>query len=329
MVKLNNVKNLLIIRLSSLGDILLATPLIRSIKKQFPAINIDFIAREQYRDALKFSPHIRNLYELSENYDELKEQVAESKYDLIIDLQNNVRSRKLTSEAKTKITRFKKHDLEKFLLVKFKINKLKELPQIPVRYSNTLDNFSLDENGLEISVPDNFKSSLKEEGNYIGLAPGSRHFTKMWPSYYYIYLCKMLLVNDFNVVLFGGKNDKDICKEIAGLLPKIINLCNDDDILQTVTDMKMCRAVVCNDSGMMHTACAAGVPVLPIFGSTVKEFGFTPYKTKNLILENNSLSCRPCSHIGRSKCPKEHFKCMLDLTPQLVFRNINFLLNSQ
>lgn len=139
----------------------------------------------------------------------------------------------------------------------------------------------------------------------------------------------MLLVNDFNVVLFGGKNDKDICKEIAGLLPKIINLCNDDDILQTVTDMKMCRAVVCNDSGMMHTACAAGVPVLPIFGSTVKEFGFTPYKTKNLILENNSLSCRPCSHIGRSKCPKEHFKCMLDLTPQLVFRNINFLLNSQ
>jgi heptosyltransferase-2 len=96
--------------------------------------------------------------------------------------------------------------------------------------------------------------------------------------------------------------------------------------------MKKCVGIVCNDSGMMHTACAMEVKVLAIFGSTVKEFGFTPYAgreigflSRNLVLENKALSCRPCSHIGRDKCPKTHFKCMLELTPQLVYSNINLL----
>jgi ADP-heptose:LPS heptosyltransferase len=92
--------------------------------------------------------------------------------------------------------------------------------------------------------------------------------------------------------------------------------------------MKKCKAVICNDSGLMHTACAVGTPVLTFFGSTVKEFGFTPYRNKNLILENNSLSCRPCSHIGRDKCPKNHFKCMKELTPEIVFNKLNQLLNT-
>ena len=138
----------------------------------------------------------------------------------------------------------------------------------------------------------------------------------------------MLSANNFKVILFGGKNDKEICNEISNLFPKIINLCNDDDILQTAADMKKCRAIICNDSGLMHAACAVGIPVLSFFGSTVKEFGFTPYKNKNLILENISLSCRPCSHIGRKECPKSHFNCMKEITPQTAFKNINLLLNS-
>ncbi|HKJ81091.1 MAG TPA: glycosyltransferase family 9 protein [Ignavibacteriaceae bacterium] len=328
MINLNDVNNILIIRLSSLGDILLTTPFIRSLKKQYPSVNIDFLLRQQYEDTLKYSPHLRKLYVLKENYEEVAVTISQNKYDLIIDLQNNLRSHKLSAKSKAKKLRFRKHDIEKYLLVKFKINRMKYLPQIPVRYSKTLKDFQLDDNGLEIFLPKNIKSKLKKDGNYIALAPGSRHFTKMWPEYYYIYLCKMLLVNDFNVVLMGGKSDMEICNEISKLLPKTINLCNDDDILQTVADMKKCRAVVCNDSGMMHTACAAGVPVLTFFGSTVKEFGFTPYNNKNLILENNSLSCRPCSHIGRSECPKLHFDCMKEITPQTAFRNINQLINS-
>ncbi len=77
----------------------------------------------------------------------------------------------------------------------------------------------------------------------------------------------------------------------------------------------------------MHTATAVDVPVIAFFGSTVKEFGFTPYNFKNLILENNSLSCRPCTHIGRNSCPEKHFKCMKDITPQSAFEKLSLLLN--
>jgi ADP-heptose:LPS heptosyltransferase len=328
LLNLKTANNVLIVRLSSLGDILLATPLLRSIKKQFTSINIDFLLREQYSDILKFNPYLRSLITLKDNYEELAAIIAQNKYDLIIDLQNNLRSHKLTAKSRAKKVRFKKHDFDKFLLVKFKINRMKDLPQIPARYAESLKGFALDDKGLEIFLPPNIKSNLDEENNYIGLAPGSRHFTKMWPSYYFIYLCKMLNVNGFKVVLFGGKNDMGICKEITELFPGTINLCNNDDILQIAADMKKCKAIVCNDSGLMHTACAAGTPVLAFFGSTVKEFGFTPYRNKNLILENNSLSCRPCSHIGRDECPQEHFNCMKEITPQMAFKNINLLINS-
>ena len=328
MLNLETTNTVLIIRLSSLGDILLTTPLIRSLKVQYPNIQIDFLLKEQYRYTVQYNPHLRSVYTLNENYDELAGIISKNKYDLIIDLQNNFRSHKLTRKTWSKKVRFKKHDIRKMLLVKFKINMLKDLPQIPQRYSNTLKGFKLDDKGLEIFIPENVKPDLADNGKYIGIAPGSRHFTKMWPSYYYIYLCKMLTVNDFTVVLLGGQKDKKICSEISELFPKAINLCNEDDILQTGANMKKCSAIICNDSGLMHAACAVGVPVVSFFGSTAKEFGFTPYNNKNLILENNSLSCRPCSHIGRDKCPKSHFNCMKEITPQMAFKNINRLINT-
>ncbi|MFN3695374.1 MAG: glycosyltransferase family 9 protein, partial [Ignavibacterium sp.] len=111
-------------------------------------------------------------------------------------------------------------------------------------------------------------------------------------------------------------------------IPEVINLCNEDDILQTAADMKVCAAVICNDSGLMHAASAVGTSVLTIFGSSVKEFGFVPYNCKSLILENNSLSCRPCSHIGRESCPEKHFLCMKEIKPELVYNElIKFLKN--
>ncbi len=328
MINLNGVNNLLIIRLSSLGDILLTTAFIRSLKEQYPSINIDFLLRQQYEDTLKYSPHLRKLYVVRDNYEEIAETISQNKYDLIIDLQNNLRSHKLSAKNKAKKLRFKKHDIEKFLLVKFKFNRMKDLPQIPVRYSQTLNGFHLDDKGLEISLPEGIKSKLKKDGNYIALAPGSRHFTKMWPEYYYIYLCKMLLVNDFKVVFSEEKVIKKSVKKFQNFCRKQLISAMMTIFYRPSADMKKCMAVVCNDSGLMHAACAAGVPVLTFFGSTVKEFGFTPYNNKNLILENNSLSCRPCSHIGRSECPKTHFDCMKEITPQIAFKNINLLINS-
>ena len=326
-LNIENIKSILIIRLSSLGDILLSTPLIRTIKTRFPHIEIDIIVKLQYYDVIAHNPHLRNKYSFNiKKKKEILSELKSNKYDLIIDLQNNFNSRKISARLKGKVFRFDKKSVEKFLLVKTKINLLKDADQIPVRYANTLGDFVLDDKGLDIvttSLPSEF---LFINENYIGICPGSRHYTKMWPLDSYVKLCRLLLKNGWNILLFGGLTDRKICLEIKNQVPEVINLQNDDDILQTAANMILCKAIYCNDSGLMHTACAAEVPVISFFGSTVKEFGFMPYKNKNIILENTSLSCRPCSHIGLDHCPKKHFKCMNDLSPQNAFEALENIL---
>jgi len=326
---LNNIKKLAIIRLSSLGDILLTTPLIRTIKKQFPNLEIDFILKEQYKDLLSQNHYLIKTYTYNVNQKNfLFNELKKNNYDFIIDLQNNFRSAEIKRLFKVPAVSFNKKTFEKFLLVHFKINKLKNLPLIPERYAHSLDGFHLDDEGLDLFLPEGINSQIQDGLNYIGIAPGSRHFTKMWPEEYYIELGNMLTKNNYNVVLFGGKNDKQTCARLAGKIENSTNLCNDDNLFQTAIDMKKCSAIVCNDSGYMHVACALKIPVLVFFGSTVREFGFEPYKNKNIILENNSLSCRPCSHIGKESCPKKHFKCMLELKPETAFNKLKMILNT-
>jgi heptosyltransferase-2 len=327
-VDLSRINKILIIRLSSLGDILLATPLIRNIKKKYPLIQIDFILKDEYSDLLKNNPHINKILPYSKGTTNhlinhsINQSSNHSGYDLIVDLQNNLRSRKITSKLKARTVRFKKYSLRKFLLVKTKINLMKNLPSIPERYAETIG-VQLDESGVEIIS--NKKPSDKIVGlkNLVGICPGAKHFTKRYPIEYQIQLSKLLVENNFNVVLFGGRIDKEICNEISVAVPQVINLQNEDDILQTVSDMQLCDTIVCNDSGLMHVASSLNKKLIAIFGSTVREFGFMPYNCKNsIVVENEKLSCRPCSHIGRAACPKSHFNCMREIKPEKIFQII-------
>ncbi|GBD89384.1 ADP-heptose--LPS heptosyltransferase 2 [bacterium BMS3Abin04] len=328
MVNISEIKSVLIIRLSSLGDVLLTTPLIRTLRNKYPNISIDFVVKESYLEALKYNIHLRQILTYHpDRTKELTEQLKKKRYNLVIDLQNNLRSNKISSKLKARKVVFKKPTLKKFLLVKFKINLLTDKKPIPVLYSQSVKSIELDGKGLELFIPSEIKSGLDED-KYIGFCPGSRHFTKMWPAEYFIELGNMLTQNGFKIVLFGGRDDKEITDQIEKRIKYSINLCNNNKLLQTAKDMKKCSLVVCNDSGLMHTASAVQTPVAAVFGSTVQEFGFSPYKAKAIILENKSLSCRPCSHIGRDKCPKDHFKCMLDIKPKDVYNNIIQFYNS-
>ncbi len=327
-----SVKKILIIRLSSLGDILLTTPFIRSLKNKHQSVQLDFILKKHYQDALKFNPHITNLFLYDtpkENISILISELKKEKYDLIIDLQNNFRSAEIVKSLKIKTLKFNKRSFDKFLLVNFKINRLQDAPSIPERYSLTIPDFKLDDEGLELYTKNNSSDLLNGKEKIIGFVPGSRHFTKKWPKEYYEKLGTFLTKSGYTIALLGGKDDLAICHEISEKIVGSINLCNQDDLLQTCADMKECKVIVCNDSGLMHAACAMNIPVLAFFGSTVKEFGFFPYKNSNLILENNSLSCRPCSHIGRETCPKGHFRCMLDILPEKAFKAINTLIENR
>lgn len=328
-MKIEEINRLLIIRLSSLGDILLTTPVVRSIKKQHPSIEIDFLIRKEYKDTLSYNPYISNLFFYENEKEKLKPLTAklmERKYDLVADLQNNLRSRSMISFLNRPAIRFKKHNLDKFLLVNCKINRLKECTPITTRYAQVFDNLRLDDEGLEIHWPGENNIEPESKREIIGLCPGSRHFTKMWPKGYFIELGNLLADSGREIWLIGGRSDRAICSEIAKSIRGSVDCSYDDEMLKMAGLLKKCKAVVCNDSGLMHLTCAVGTPVFALFGSTVKEFGFSPYKNRNLIFENNSLSCRPCSHIGRDNCPKGHFKCMKELTPSLVYKKLELFI---
>jgi heptosyltransferase-2 len=321
-INFNSINKILIIRLSSLGDILLTTPLIRTLKNCNPKLQIDFILREEYEELLKNNSYINKIYKYTNHKFEKQSifnSLLDEEYDLTIDLQNNIRSKELVRLLKCDKLKFRKNNFKKFLLVRFKINKLKSTPPIPVRYFNVLNNSTLDEGGLDFFTDNDINSNLRDADNFIGLCPGAKHFTKQWPKEYFIELGNKLEYEGYKVVLFGGVKEVKTCNEIEEKLQNALNLCN-TSILQLGADMKMCKAIYTNDSGLMHLASAVKVPVISFFGSTVKEFGFFPYNAKSVVLENKKLSCRPCTHIGRSACPKVHFNCMKQITPDNAFQ---------
>ena len=310
------------VRFSSLGDILLTTPVIGELRKKYPNAEINFVIKKQFSDVYLYNTNINKKFIFrKEIADSLNKELTAENYDLVIDLQNNWRSRSLTKGISKNITRFKKPTFKKLLLVWFKINLLKENKSIVKRYAEAAG-ITLEEKVLELFLPKDSKTRLDSNGNYIGLCPGAKHFTKRWPPEYFIELGNELTKLGYRIVLFGGTSEKDLCNDISGKIEGAVNLQGDDNLIQVAVDMQKCKLVVTNDSGLMHVASAVGAPVTAIFGSSVKEFGFAPYGVKNLILENNFLSCRPCSHIGRSNCPKKHFKCMKEVTPQGVLQSI-------
>lgn len=323
---INQFKKISVIRFSSLGDVLLTTPVVRSLKAKYPDAELHFIVKKEFSDAYARNPFISKLLIFDKTREsELKTELSNEKYDLIIDLQNNWRSRKLTRGVAANILMFVKPTFAKLLLVYLKINLLKESKSIVQRYAEAAG-VDLDQAGLELFLPTEMKSSLENGKKYIGLAPGAKHFTKRWLPEYYVELGNELTKLGFQIVLFGGKSDQQLCSEISKQISGSINLQNDDNLFRIAADMKLCKLIVTNDSGLMHSAASVGVPVVAVFGSTVKEFGFAPFGVQNLILENNSLFCRPCSHIGKSNCPKKHFKCMKDVTPHNVLNHLqNFL----
>ena len=327
-MKFVNPKKILVIRFSSLGDVLLTTPFLRVVKNKYPKIEIDYLIKDSFIDAIKLNPNLSNIFswQTEGDLESLISQLKLANYDYIIDLQNNFRSRKVVSKLGKSCFSFKKPNIKKFLLVNFKYNLLKNEKSIPERYVEVVPELQIDEKGLELFIPKENLVEIPKEKKIIGLAPGAFHFTKRYPIDYFAKVGNMLKNDGFEIAIFGGKSDREICSELNSKIEGSFDFSNDNKLFETASKMKNCKLVICNDSGLMHTATAVKIPVVSIFGSTVKEFGFSPFGVANLIIENNNLSCRPCSHIGKSICKKKHFKCMLDLNPNLVYeKTIKFM----
>ena len=332
--------NILIIRLSSLGDVLLTSPLIRVLRQKFPRARIDFLVRREYAELVKYNPHLTRVWEFdaSGGLKELlswRQRLREQRYQVMLDVHRNLRSLVWTGFLPgTRVYRVKKNQFLRFLLVKFKINLYRRVygRVTPVweKYLRTGAALGLKPDGarLELFLPPeaeetaaHFYRKLPAGRWEVVMSPGARHFTKRWPMEYFAEVIQTLHErHGLHTILVGGTDDREVGEAILSQLPPgtAISTMGQLSILETAALMKRAGLVISNDSGLMHVAAALERPLIALFGSTVEELGFFPVGKQATVLEVRGLKCRPCSHIGRATCPRKHFRCMRDLLPSRV-----------
>lgn len=338
------IRSVLVIRLSSMGDVLLATALVRELHTQFPDARLDVCVNEEWSDIFRYNPHCSNVLaykrswsrtELSrwkkEIQQSLQETTGNTRYDWILDLQRNHRSRRIRSGLGQNVRRIKKHRVHKLALVHLKSNFHSKTLHSTERYRETASTLDVhdDGQGLEFWLPEEkvqhirqatttTTSSLSSGIVRIALAPGAHHATKRWLPEHFA-KSALILAERFRregraseIVLLGGKADTDLCAGVAALLEgqvRVENAYGTSSLMDTARTLDSCSLLLCNDTGVMHLAAARGVPLVAVFGSTVPELGFAPFRVPHRIAQA-PVDCRPCTHIGRESCPKGHFKCM-------------------
>ncbi len=320
----------LVIRLSSAGDIILTSPLLKLMKEREPDTEVHFVATSIYSDLIRYNPNITTIHLVQEHaevgeLEELRQLLLKEQFESTLDLHNSFRSIYLRKGTSNQIRVIRKDILKRVALVRMKLNFYSEPRSVAVKYAQVYDK-SLTEvplpeifypNELQEKVDEIWRNSHSNERKAIFLCPGSRHFTKRWPVECWKNLAKKLSAEN-HIVLIGGKEDIGICDAI-GEIGGLINFCGKFSMLESMAILSHADLVITNDSFLMHAANTLRKKILAIFGSTVREFGFSPYGVENKIMEVNGLNCRPCSHLGRESCPRKHFRCMLGTTPEMVY----------
>jgi ADP-heptose:LPS heptosyltransferase len=319
----------LIIRFSSIGDIVLTTPVMRCLKQQVPDAEVHFLTKENYGNLVAHNPYIDKIQVLGNSWDLLIHQLHEEQYDYVIDLHNNIRTLRIKKALKNaKHFSFNKLNIRKWLLTALKINTLPDI-HIVDRYLATLKHFNVvnDGKGLDYFYPE--KDKIKDTDlpishihGYVGVVIGAALNTKKLPVHKLKELCAAI---PFPVVLLGGTEDKINGQEIASVDPiKIYNSCGKYRLHESADLVRRAKIIVTHDTGLMHIAAAFKKPVISVWGNTVPSFGMGPYygneNVVNEISEVKHLFCRPCSKIGYNKCPLKHFKCMEQQDMQTISR---------
>jgi lipopolysaccharide heptosyltransferase II len=320
-------QKILIIRFSSAGDIILTSLFVRALRKRFADAEIHYLTKEEFAPLVKHSPYVDRVVTIGKEWGirdlaRLKSELIRENgddYDIVFDLHDSLRSRYFRATLGRRVAIFRKPTFRKWLLVRRKINRLRPIVPIPERYLEVGREFGLvnDGEGLDLFIGNTFAPLLPLEGRpTVAFAPGARHATKQWPPEYFIELGRDL-VRDTNarIVLLGSPEERELCGRIASAIEgETVNLAGRATMLEAAAAVDTCDLVVTNDSAMAHVAAARKRPVVAIFGSTVQEFGFAPYGTRSVIVENEGLYCRPCTTIGRESCPEGHFRCMREVT---------------
>ncbi|HEU4608967.1 MAG TPA: glycosyltransferase family 9 protein [Chitinophagaceae bacterium] len=323
---------ILVLRFSSIGDIVLTTPVVRCLKRQLPGATVHYASRKSYASLLKHNPYIDKLHLLGEDLTAFISELKEEQFDYIVDLHHNVRTWKIKRALKCRAFSFPKLNVEKWLLTALKINRLPSV-HIVDRYFKAAEPLGVqnDGGGLDyfISEEERVKESdipLSHQAGYIGIAIGAALNTKKLPVEKLQAICRQI---DHPIILMGGPEDAANAELIATVDPvKVYNACGKFSMNESADLVRRSKVMITHDTGLMHIAAAFQKPVVSIWGNTVPAFGMYPYygagytypikendssarrRLPFTVVEVEGLGCRPCSKIGYKKCPRGHFKCM-------------------
>ncbi len=314
---------ILIIRFSSIGDIVLTTPVVRCVQKQLGA-EVHFLTKKNFKGIVDNNPYISKVWTIDKHISEISTELKTENFDYVIDLHKNLRSTQIKRALSTTSFAFNKLNVEKWLMVNLKINHLPK-EHIVDRYLKTVETLGVknDGEGLDYFIPKHDEVDLAAQNippQYIAFVIGAAHSTKRLPTEKIVEICNNIALP---IVLLGGKEDINNSQLIENQsIGNMFNLCGKLNLNQSASVVRQAKMVISHDTGLMHIAAAFRKDIVSIWGNTIPEFGMTPYlpSEKSKIFEVKDLKCRPCSKIGFDKCPKGHFQCMNDQNTEGVVK---------
>ena len=322
----------LIVRFSSIGDIVLTTPVIRAVKQQLNA-EVHYLTKRSFRGILSHNPYVDKIYTIDKKVGEVRAELQAEGYDSVLDLHNNLRSWQVKWALKAKAYTFDKINLEKWLIVNLKVDRLPDT-HIVNRYMATAEPLgaTYDGQGLDYFIPEedevavgallstNVLGPVAEAPGYTALVIGAAHNTKRLPTHRLIELCQLLTGP---VILLGGPAEAEEGQAIAEAAGgHVLNTCGTFNLNQSASVVRQASRVITHDTGLMHIAAAFHKPIISIWGNTIPEFGMYPFfpegEGHNTTAQVEGLPCRPCSKIGYQSCPKGHFRCMEEVDLRVI-----------
>jgi ADP-heptose:LPS heptosyltransferase len=327
---------ILVIRFSSIGDIVLASPVFRCVKKQIEGAEIHFLTKASFRPVTEHNPYIDRFFYFNDNLKELVGQLKKENYDFVVDLHNNLRSNRIKRALRKKTFTIDKLTIEKFLLTQLNIN---VMPGEHITQRSLKTVFPLgvvdDGYGLDYFISDNEVVQVNDiptahQAGYIAIAIGANHFTKKLPVHKLKELCSKIT---HPIILLGGKEDIAAGEAIAAADPiKVYNSCGKFSLNESADLIRKAKLVISHDTGLQYIACAFNRQVLAIWGGTSPKLDVEPYygskfltATPLPVYENIFLNlvCQPCSRYGSAKCPLEHFHCMEKQDIDAIVKKVN------
>ncbi len=340
-------QNILICRLSSIGDIVLTFPLIRVLRHRFPKAELHYLVKQEYADLLRSHPGLDRVWSFDAQSGwvglrRLKREIRSVSYDLFVDIHRNLRSIYMRSGLSgTTVVTYNKCVFRRWLLIHTGLNTYRHVVPVHQRYLKALTSLQIpdDDKGLEFFVDpaaqqtvDNY---INEQGFdpeshiQIAMAPGAGFATKRWPVTSFIQTARQLIdEREARIWIFGDHSDQSLGAEIVAELGDACrDLTGQLTLMQTACALRRMRLLLTNDTGLMHMACALDMGVVALFGPTTRELGFFPVHPHARVVEHLDLSCRPCTHVGLDTCPKGHFKCMRECSVERVVQTVDQVLH--